>query len=333
MGTLSVRVVGAGAIGGTVAGRLVRSGEHVVVVDADRDHVARLRDPGIAIGDDDPVPLSAYTPDEADALERPCDVLLLAVRSELTETALAPFAADAGDVVSLQNGLNEETIAALVGEERTVGCVVGFGATYLGPGEVEITSDGGLSIGRLDGSSDQRLENIRDLLNATAPTTITPDIRAQLWTKMLVNSVTVLGAVGGMLTGEVLAPERRPVVHAILSEGTSVALAAGVELPDIFGIDPRLLADRGEGWREQLDPVLDAVAEHVGQVKSVTLRDFELGRRPEIDAVTGELVRRGGMHGVPTPANRAAQRVLMEIAAGVRLPDPANFDELTAAVP
>lgn len=333
MGSLDVWTVGAGAIGGTVAARLVRAGHHVIVVDADPEHVARLRDPGIVLNGEDPVPLTAYLPEEAAALARPCDVLLLAVRSEMTGDALARFAGRAGEVVSLQNGLNEERIAELVSEERTVGCVVGFGATYLGPGQVEVTSDGGLTIGRLDGSVDQRLEDVRDLLAAIAPTTITADIRAQLWTKMLVNSVTVLGAVGGMLTGEVLASERRGVVAAVLSEGASVALAEDVALPELFGIDPRLIATRGEGWREQLDPVLDAVAEHAGQVKSVTLRDFELGRQPEIDAVTGEIVRRGERHGLATPVNSAAYRVLAGISAGDRRPDPANFDELTAVVP
>jgi 2-dehydropantoate 2-reductase len=331
MGELDVWCVGAGAVGGCVAARLHAAGHHLVVVDADPEQVARLRAPGLVVGDADPVPLDAYLAADAAALDRPCDVLLLAVRSERTKEALAPFVDRAGEVVSLQNGLNEERIAALVGAGRTVGCVVGFGATYLEPGRVELTSDGGLLIGRPDGSTDDRLAEVRDLLDEAFPTTVVADIEAQLWAKMLVNAVTVLGAVGGLLTGEVLAPERRAVVAEVLAEAAAVALAEGVQLPEVFGLDAAVVAGRGEGWREQLDSVLDAVAPHVAEVKSVTLRDFELGRQPEIDAVTGEIVRRGERLGIEVPANATAYRQLGEIEAGERSVDPGNLAELERA--
>jgi 2-dehydropantoate 2-reductase len=315
--------VGAGAIGGTVAARLVRAGHHLVVVDADPEHVARLRDPGLVVDGDDPrpVPLDASLPDDAAALDRPCDLLLLAVRSEATERALRPFAGRARDVVSLQNGLNESRIAALVGAERTIGCVVSFAATWVEAGRVELTAEGGLTIGRLDGSQDPRLEAARDVLADAFPTDVTTDVHTQLWTKLLVNSVTVLGAVGGVLTGEILAPEHRAVVRQVIAEGRAVADAEGVALPAL-PTSP-----------EDLDAMLDMLAGHAGQVKSVTLRDFELGRRPEIDAVTGEIVRRGERHGVPTPVNAAAYRILSAIAERQRRPQAANLEELAGAVP
>jgi CheY-like chemotaxis protein len=90
-------------------------------------------------------------------------------------------------------------------------------------------------------------------------------------TRLLVQCVEKVhagGRWGGLLTGEVLAPQRRPVVAAILFEGA-----------------------------------------------------------------TGEIVRRGERRGIPTPVNVAALRVLNEIGAGRRRPEPANFDDLAAAVP
>jgi 2-dehydropantoate 2-reductase len=324
--------VGAGAIGGSVAARLARSGLEPVVVDADAAHVARLRDPGLRLiepdGDEHVQRLDACIPDDAAARTEPCDLLLLAVRSGATVAALAPYADRAGDVVSLQNGLNEDAIAVRVGAERTIGCVVGFGATWLGPGEVELTSGGGLTIGRIDGSRDDRLERSRLVLDQAFPTRVTDDIVAQLWAKVLVNVMTVLGALGGMLTGEVLAPSRRPVVRAVVSEAAAVALAEGVALTDVLGCDPETVAGRSAGWEQALDASLDGIARHFGQVRSVTWRDLELGRPTEIDAVTGEVVRRARSHDIAVPANAAALAMLRECEAGARRPDPDNLAEL-----
>jgi 2-dehydropantoate 2-reductase len=333
MGQPRIWCVGAGAVGGTLAARLARAGLQPIVVDADLDHVARLRAPGIVVaGDtDEAVPLDAYTPADAARLDAPCDLLLLAVRSDRTEAALTPFIGRVatGDVVSAQNGLNEERIAALVGEKRTIGCAVGFGATWVEPGCVELTVEGPLVIGRLDGSTDERLAAARDVLDQAFPTDITDDIHAALWAKLLTNAVTVLGAVGGVLTGEVLAPgPNRRIVCRIVAEGTDVAVAEGVALPNVLGVDTAVIVRREHGWREQLEAVLDAAAPAVAHVKSVTLRDFERGRPPEVEAVTGELLRRARRHGIDAPANQATYDMLAEIGAGSRTPSPDNLAEL-----
>lgn len=331
-----VVLVGGGAIGGIVATRLARAGHPLQVVDTDADHVARLRAPGLVVegdNDDRPTPLDARTPDEAD-VDEPVDVLLLAVRSQHTGAALTPWVqhlAAEGDVVSLQNGLNEEHIAATVGAERVIGCVVGFGATWVGPGRVELTSDGELVVGRLDGSGDPRLERARDLLADAFRTRIDEDITGERWAKMLVNTVTVLGAIGGMLTGELLGEEaHRPVIHRVLAEAVAVAAAEGVRPANVWGVDPDAIREDRPGWRDELDGILEAVAPRIGAVKSVTWRDLEVGRPTEVDAVTGEIVRRARAHGVETPVSAAALELLRALEAGERRPAPANLEELTA---
>jgi 2-dehydropantoate 2-reductase len=328
--------VGAGAIGGTVAARLAAAGVAPLVVDADATHVRRLRAPGLRVDGPDRVvcPLDAYTPEEIRTRhEPPCDVLLLAVRSQATEAALRPFVdalAPAGQVVSLQNGLNEERIAALVGAARTVGCVVGFGATWLGPGHVEVTSPGDLAIGRLDGACDPSLEAVRDLLARGVPARITTNVVGALWGKMLVNSVTVLGALGGCLFGELLA-EYPQLCARVLAEGVDVASAEGVGLEDVFGLVPAaMIVAREPGWVEHLERAFVAVARVFGQVKSVTWRDLELGRPTEIDAVTGEIVRRAVRAGVAAPVNGAAYAWLRDVEAGRRPIARANLDALWA---
>ena len=332
---MNVLCVGVGAVGGTVAARLAKSGTSLLVCDAEPAHVALLRAPGLSVGgleDGSPVTLDAILPTELTRDKvASVDVVLLAVRSSSTEVALEPLIPalrEDADVVSLQNGLNEDRIAAVVGTSRTIGCVVGFGATWLGPGYVELNAGGDLVIGRLDGSSDERLERVRDLLGAVFPTKTSDNILGALWAKMLVNSMTVLGALGGMLTGDVLVtPERRRIVADVVAEGARVATAEGVALPNIFGLVPPALVG-AEQWHEVMQRVLVRVGEAYGAIKSVTWRDFELGRPTEIDAVTGEIVRRGERTGVPTPLNAAVYAMLREIEAGDRSPDPANLDAL-----
>ena len=176
-------VVGAGAIGGTVGAQLVRSGKEVLFCDADRAHVAAINDGGLRI--EGPVEqftaeARAVSPDELpDGLR----AVLLAVKSQHTAEALkavGPRLAPDGFVVSLQNGVNEPLIASLVGEQRTVGAFVNFGADYLEPGRIFLGGRGALYVGELDGSRSDRLERLlRDLPDARE----TANIIGFLWAK------------------------------------------------------------------------------------------------------------------------------------------------------
>lgn len=323
-------------MGGSVAAHLARNGVDSLVLDANRDHVLRLRNPGLAVdglGAGERTKLAAYTASEAGGeLDRAPDVVLLAVRSQATGEAvrfLLPYLAQTTDVVSLQNGINEDTIADIVGAERTIGCVVGFGATWIEPGRISLDATGDLEIGRLDGSDDERLAETQQLLQLAFPTKTTTNIRGVLWAKMLVNSMTVLGALGGCLTGELLLTrERRRVVADVVAEGVNVALAEGIELPSVFGLVPPALVRDDDRWHEVMDRVLIRVGEAFGAIKSVTWRDLELGRPTEIDAVTGEIVRRAQRHGVLAPLSTAVYSMLREIETGTRTSSAANVDEL-----
>jgi 2-dehydropantoate 2-reductase len=328
---VKILVVGAGAVGGTVAARLARSGTGLRVFDTNAEHVALLRDPGLHVGGLDEgrtVRLDAST----DVGDGPADIVLLAVRSQATAAAIDTIQAVLGprtDVVSLQNGLNEDVIESRVGADRTIGCVVGFGATWVGPGHVTLDAAGDLTVGRIDGSIDDRLEAARHLLGLAFNTTITTNVLGALWAKVLVNSMTVMGALGGMLTGDLLAtPRRRRIVAGVIGEGTRVARASGVALPKILGAVDADAVDTPR-WESDLDRVLHRFGERFGAIKSVTWRDFEIGRPTEVDAVTGEIVRRGTALGVDVSRNAEVYRMLKEIERGDRAPGGSNIDALT----
>ena len=93
--------------------------------------------------------------------------MLLCVKAQDTRggrRALAPHLADDGYVVSAQNGLNELAIAEIVGEPRTIGCFVNFGADYMEPGVVHYGGRGAVVIGEIDGTITPRIEELHALL-------------------------------------------------------------------------------------------------------------------------------------------------------------------------
>ncbi|MFT4234635.1 MAG: 2-dehydropantoate 2-reductase, partial [Microbacterium sp.] len=151
-------IVGAGAIGGTIAHALIRAGHHVTLVDTDAAHVAALRADGLTIlRDDGPTPVedtvavpAAHTPDEAPRDEA-FSAAIVAVKSQHTADAAAwladgRLAAD-GYAVSLQNGANEPVLASALGEARVIGAFVDIFADWERPGVIRYGGPGALAVG------------------------------------------------------------------------------------------------------------------------------------------------------------------------------------------
>src|SRR5205814_750148 len=151
---VTITVFGAGAIGGITGAALARAGHDVLLVDKAEDHVAAINTGGLTIEGRDgaySVRVRAITPD---TLGPGLDLVLLAVKSQDTPAALkvlVPRLAESGAIVSMQNGLNEELIAAAVGERRTVGCLVNWAADWTAPGRILHGGDGALVRGELAG--------------------------------------------------------------------------------------------------------------------------------------------------------------------------------------
>jgi ketopantoate reductase PanE/ApbA-like protein len=129
-----VLVVGVGAIGGTTAGGLLRARRPVVLVDPWCENVEGIRRRGLALtvdGERNELPAQVLYPDELMRLEQRAQVVLLACKSYDTAAivrAVEPYLAPDGVIVSLQNGINEDLIAQLIGPQRTIGCVVHYSA-------------------------------------------------------------------------------------------------------------------------------------------------------------------------------------------------------------
>jgi 2-dehydropantoate 2-reductase len=304
-------VVGAGAIGGTVGARLARAGRDVLLCDADAEHVAAINERGLAIEgpvDEFTVSVRAVSPDDLpDRLER----VILAVKTQHTEAAMAQIAprlAPDGFVLSLQNGLNPPSIAAIVGAERTVGGFVNFGADWLAPGRIFVGGRGALHVGELDGRPSDR---VRQLVAELPDAEATDNIMGYLWAKEAYGAILFATAVSDLSIADALEEPRYRSLYIRLAREV---LAAATAQPESFdGFE----ADDLEGSIDRLV----AFNRRSAKSHSGIYRDLAVRKRPTEKAILAEL---------DGPLLQRTLELIGEIEAGRRICEVANLELLAA---
>lgn len=175
-------IIGAGAIGGVVGGYLAHHGNHVTLVDINENHVNAINKNGLTIEYvDGPIVVNVQSVmiDQLEQTSNELDVVILAVKSQHTEQVINQIKHLIGEstvIISMQNGLNEQIIENMIGEERTIGSFVNLFADYMEPGVIQYGGVGSLYIGELDGSITNRLLEIQDCLKAWGNVQITSNI-------------------------------------------------------------------------------------------------------------------------------------------------------------
>ena len=239
-----ILIWGAGAIGGTIGAFLSRSGQDVTLVDLDADHVRAINKTGLRIEgpvDEFTAGAPAFLPSD---LAGRFPLILLAVKANDTEAAvrmLKPFLADDGCVVSCQNGLNEATISAIVGQRRTIGAFVNFGADYQAPGRIMFGNRGAVSVGELNGDvGTDRIKAIRDVFRDFEPDTILSDnIMGFLWGKLGYGSLLKASALTSRgIANFIEEPNFRALHMALVKEFMDLAHAQGIEPLGFNGFEP-----------------------------------------------------------------------------------------------
>jgi 2-dehydropantoate 2-reductase len=330
----SVLVVGAGAIGGVTAAKMTGEVDRVTVLDANEEHVERMRDEGLLIddlGEERRVRLEARA-DPAE-LDGPFDFALITLKAPHLESALGPLR-DLGLVdtfVSLGNGLVQERVAGIVGGEHLIWGTVEWGATNLGPGRLARTTRGPFIIGEPDGSVRERTRLLAGALDTVDEASVTQNIRGQVWSKLLVNSAfSGLGAISGLLYREVVGdPDGREAALAVWREGYDVGMAQNLELEDVLGVPAgSLLVVRGSQDRERADEALEVAMQQAGATKASMLQDLERGIKTEVDVINGAVVDKGREYGVETPLNARVVEMMHAMERGERRPGRDALEEL-----
>jgi 2-dehydropantoate 2-reductase len=329
----SVLVVGAGAIGGVTAAKMAGEVDRVAVLDANEEHVEQMRGDGLVIdelGEERRVRLEAYA--DSSGLDGPFDFALVTLKAPHLEGALGPLR-DLGVVdtfVSLGNGLVQERVAGIVGEERLIWGTVEWGATNLGPGHLAQTTHGSFIIGEPDGSVKDRTRLLAGALGVVEEAHLTQNIRGQVWSKLLVNSAfSGLGAISGLLYREVIGdPDGREAALAVWREGYDVGMAQNLELEDVLGVPASSLVVRGPEDRQRADEALEIAMRQAGATKASMLQDLERGLKTEVDVINGAVVEKGREHGVKTPLNARVVELMHSMERGERRPGRDVFEEL-----
>jgi len=342
MSAIRIAVWGSGAIGGVVGAGIAGAGEDVLLVDVVAEHVQAMNDSGLVerqAGEDRRVRVRAALPQ---AVEGTFDLVFLAVKSQFTHAALdqiEPHLHARSAVVSLQNGVNEPHIARRIGAERTIGCLVDFSADYHAPGLITRGRTGNLFVGELDGRATPRIEEVRKLLALSTPAFACENILGYAWAKMCKGTIDATTALVDENALEVRFNHKyHPVRAQLVREGIQVAAAEGVEVAAFAHFDPAPFLDRSPAGRETAFHILDEIARGQAEggntkIRTGYWRDIVVRKRKtEIDYITGEIVRCGERHGIPTPLNRLQWQMFEEIESGSRPMQWKNLDDLDAAL-
>ena len=334
-------VLGAGGIGGVIGGYLARGGRDVTLIDTWPANVERIKADGLtvtAIDEEFTVRPQALHLGEVSAARRAFDAVFLAVKSYDTGWAslfLEPYLAPGGFVVSTQNSINEEVIAAQVGWPRVVGCVVTLGAAMYEPGHVERTSvneSPAFTLGEPSGMVTPRLQEMATILEDGGVTRTTTNLWGQRWAKLATNSMANAPAgLTGLKSAELRQhPQTRRLGVRIAAELVQVAEALGVRVEPIGGAPAAMYRDAlGDG--AVMEELTSRMLEHgatIGEGRPSLAQDVMKGRRTEVEYLNGYVVRKGEEVGIATPVNKAVLELTKRLEAGELEQGMANVDSI-----
>ncbi len=320
----SVVVVGAGAIGGITAALLKKGGYNVTLVAKYREYADKIRSEGIHVtGYRGAFTVTMPAVAKISELTEKADLILLATKAgDMASSAQEslPLLNDGGLVVSMQNGICEYELAKIAGVDKTVGCVVGWGATMTSPGELEMTSAGDFILGYLDRKPDYILEALVNMMSAVVPAQASDNILGHLYAKLIINScITSPGAVCGLYLGEMLSiPRMRRVFVNVIREAVRVADAMDINIETFGGRLDFYKFIAGSGFLADLrrDLTIRVIGFKYRRLKSSSLQSLERGKPTEITYLNGFIVDNAERLGVEVPVNKKITEMIRLIEKG-----------------
>ena len=339
-----IAIVGAGAIGGYIGAHLARAGHAPVMIDGWPENVAAINRDGMrvtAMENDGcfTAKLRALNIGEVPQLawEKPFDIAFIAVKSYDTEWATAlilPYLSQQGVLVSAQNSINEDRIAAIAGWQRVLGCSIALlSAELVEPAHVQRNSlrgdaaRTGMKVGEVHGRVTPRAEAVAALLAHGDSTKVTTNLWGDRWSKLVINAMrNGPCAMTGMSSRQRDEDDLvRRLSIRLGSQAVRVGRAAGLALEPVSGLDLDLLA-RAEGDAEAMVALEEQIAA-VNATRNDASRpsmgqDIIKGRRTETEWINGLVARRGEELGVEAGLHAKVNAILRRIEARELQPSP-----------
>jgi len=343
-------VFGAGAIGGYTGGNLAHNGFDVTLIDPWPEHIETIRRDGLAIEGVSEAEFVRARPKTLHltevqnlAKERPIDICFISMKSYDTEWAtlmMRQYLAPGGYVVSLQNCINEERIAGIVGWGKTVGAIAAIlSAELYAPGKIRRTGAKNppghevYRVGEVHGRMTARIEELGEMIRTVDTCKVTDNLWGERWSKLCVNGMhNGVSAASGLSGNAIRQDERiRDVIIKLGGEGVRVGQALGYKLEDIAGQDAETLARASEGdsdAREQVEALMLALRNSQGRSEAQRPsmgQDMQKGRRTEIDFINGVILARGAEIGRPAPTHAKLIAAVKQVELGKAPPSPENL--------
>jgi len=347
-----IAIIGTGAVGGYAGAHMARAGEEVTFVDMWPEHVEAMRTTGLRITHlkDVPeftVPVRAIHLTELQQVskERPFDIAFVCTKSYDTAWAtmmVRQYLAPAGYVVSLQNCMNEETIAGIVGWGKTLGSIASSITVDLtAPGHVHRNAGKGgaahtvFRVGEVHGRITDRVAEVVRLVGLADSAKATVNLWGERWSKLVINGMgNGMSACTGMISRDILLDDTLRHFSARLgSEAIRTGQALGYVLEEIFHMDPEVIARAGEGdpaAKAEYDAhrLEEAKKPGGGAHRPSMGQDMVKGRRTEIEFLNGFICDKAKEVGIATPANAALTEIVKRVERGEIAPDPQHIKAL-----
>jgi len=299
---MRITVVGAGAMGASYGGHLARTGHEVALLDTWQDHVDAINRDGLRVDGvlgEHRIRLPASTAPTGVAMHGSADVAIVFVDANNTAKAaevLAGLLAPDGFAITFQNGIgNVEKLQTALGPERVLGGSSMCSAASRAPGHVTLTHMGTTSVGELHGSDSPRVQAMLDALRGAGfEAEHEPNVMGLIWQKFVVNCATnAIAATTGLRGGEIVRlAELDAFQDRVLEEIMAVTRAKQIRLPY-----PDIAAKVKANCHKKFN-------------KPSMLQHVEAGRRTEIEALNGALIREAQALGIPVPNNEALVALL-----------------------
>ncbi|MBR6539233.1 MAG: ketopantoate reductase family protein [Bacteroides sp.] len=327
-------IYGAGSLGTILGAYITQKGEKIELINRNKAHVEALQTKGATITGtvNFTQAVTAYTPSE---MSGTYDIIFLMTKQQQNAevvTFLKDYLADEGVIVTLQNGIPELEIGAIVGEQRVLGCTVAWGATLQSPGVCELTSSPDsltFSLGTLSPTPHPLMNEVKRLLELMGAVEIDANFIGSRWSKLLINSAfSGMSAVLGCTFGEAAGNKRsRRIVQALIKECIDVCRKGGIRIEPVQGKDIVKLLDYSNPVKRAISLFIIPIAirKHA-KLKVSMLQDLEKGKKTEVDAINGVVCLYGKKVNFPTPINAKVVEIIHRIEQGELTPSFSNLD-------
>lgn len=285
---MKVAVVGPGAMGCLFAARLAQSGAKTCLVDYKTDRVARLNESGITVESES----GTFTAKPEVVPSIPTGAALVIVLCKSHSTGRLRFPPDV-PVLTLQNGLgNVEMLCSMVGSARVLVGITSEAATLLSEGKIRHAASGLTRFGAWTSCPTEPALGL--LRKAGFEIEVTEAPGQLIWEKVSINAAinpltAILNVPNGML---IELKEVRQLMRDLVVEAAKVA------------------ATEGYRFDHSLVEIAEDICRKTNSNISSMLQDIRAGKQTEIDAISGEILRRAQLASLPTPRTRVIYQIV-----------------------